>query len=85
MVETEERLSKIESKIDIVIEMIADAERNKERIEFLNSKNAELKEDIEMLKTELMQKEKTLQSLERENKRLEKSLDELDYWCRTFF
>ena len=85
MVETEERLSKIESKIDIVMEMIADAERNRERIAALNSKNAELKEDIEMLKTELMQKEKTLQSLEKENKRLEKSLDELDYWCRTFF
>ena len=66
MLETEERLSKIESKIDIVMEMIADAERNIERIEFLNSKNAELKEDIEMLKTELRQKEKTLQSLEKE-------------------
>ena len=85
MVETEERLSKIESKIDIVMEMIAAAERNRERIAGLNSKNAELKEDIEMLETELMQKEKTLQSLEKENKRLEKSLDELDYWCRTFF
>ena len=85
MLETEERLSKIESKIDMVMEMIADAERNRERIEFLNSKNADLKEDIEMLKTELMQKEKKMQSLEKENKRLEKSLDELDYWCRTFF
>ena len=85
MVETEERLSKIESKIDIVMEMMADTERNRERITVLNSKNADLKEDIEMLKTELRQKEKTLQSLEKENKRLEKSLDELDYWCRTFF
>ena len=85
MAETEERLSKIESKIDMVMEMIADAERNRERIAVLNSKNADLKEDIEMLKTELMKKEKTLQSLEKENKRLEKSLDELDYWCRTFF